>query len=111
MQHVQKPDKQPYDRRGQQMSEIGPTGSTNSPQAVVYDFTRERRRIEAERSAPADRTGFTDEARELARARQAVDETSDVRAERVAALKKQIESGQYNPDPHEVAKKILERGL
>jgi negative regulator of flagellin synthesis FlgM len=79
---------------------------------VVYDFSRAKARLAAKTSAgPADRTGFTDEARELARARESVSEAPDVRADRVEALKAQIARGDYKPDPEEIAKKILERGL
>jgi len=40
-----------------------------------------------------------------------VEAAPDVRTERVRALQQQIRNGSYNPDPREVAKQILERGL
>jgi flagellar biosynthesis anti-sigma factor FlgM len=40
-----------------------------------------------------------------------VEESPEVRAERVAALKAQIANGTYNPDPREVARKLVERGF
>jgi flagellar biosynthesis anti-sigma factor FlgM len=35
----------------------------------------------------------------------------DVRAERVRELKKQIAEGTYEPDPREIARKLLESGF
>ncbi len=55
--------------------------------------------------------GFTDEARELSRARAAVEGAPEVRQAKVEQLKRQVAGGEYNPDPREVAAKILERGF
>jgi negative regulator of flagellin synthesis FlgM len=95
------------------MADIGRTSRPSGTGAVIYDITRARPRAAAPEAAgvPADTAGFTEGARELARAHEAAKAAPDVRAERVRALKQQIENGQYNPDPREVARKILERGL
>lgn len=94
------------------MADIGPTSGAGNTPAVIYDFARGRERVEAHRrEAATDRSGFTDEARELARARREVDAAGDMRQERVRALKKQIENGEYVPDARDVARKILDRGL
>ncbi|MBI2765845.1 MAG: flagellar biosynthesis anti-sigma factor FlgM [Chloroflexi bacterium] len=96
------------------MADIGRTPRPAGTGAVIYDISQARARAAAapaEASAPADSAGFTESAQELARAHEAVKASPGVRAERVKALKQQIESGKYNPDPREVARKILERGL
>ncbi|MEP6870734.1 MAG: flagellar biosynthesis anti-sigma factor FlgM, partial [Anaerolineaceae bacterium] len=48
---------------------------------------------------------------ELNRALEIVDKAREVRADRVAALREQIAKGTYSPDPLEVAREILKRGL
>jgi flagellar biosynthesis anti-sigma factor FlgM len=40
-----------------------------------------------------------------------VESSEEVRAERVAALRAQIANGTYNPDPREIAKRLVERGF
>lgn len=94
------------------MTEIGPPSGAGNTPAVIYDFSGARARIEANRrQQAADTTGFTPEARELSRARAAVDATPEVRQAKVDALKHQIANGGYTPDPREVAAKILDQGL
>ena len=93
------------------MSEVRKTSSTG---AVVHDIGVARaRRAAATATAtpPSDETGISDGARELSRAREAVEQSSGERLDRVQELRQQIARGEYNPDPREVAKKILERGL
>lgn len=96
------------------MSDIRKTSAPSGAPAVVYDLAKER----AERAAVSntahpnrDSSGISASARELSRARAAVESADDVRQERIQALREQIARGEYNPDPREVAKKILERGL
>lgn len=85
---------------------------TSGSRAVIYDFSGARERAaSATAEQPADASGISANARELSRAHTAVEHTADVRAERVAELRAQIARGDYNPDPREVARKILERGL
>ncbi|MCC7364555.1 MAG: flagellar biosynthesis anti-sigma factor FlgM [Dehalococcoidia bacterium] len=92
------------------MSEIR---KTSGSRAVVYDIAKARERKEATATAaqPADATGISEGARELSRAREAVQQAPSERAERIQQLREQIARGEYNPDPREVAKRILERGL
>jgi flagellar biosynthesis anti-sigma factor FlgM len=47
----------------------------------------------------------------MANTLHAVLEVDEVRAERVAALRAQIQNGTYFPDPRKIAKKLLEHGL
>jgi flagellar biosynthesis anti-sigma factor FlgM len=57
---------------------------------------------------PADTLEISSKARELARARQAVDAAPEVRSEKVAAIKKSVEDGTYSVSPHLLARKLLE---
>ncbi|MCK9518528.1 MAG: flagellar biosynthesis anti-sigma factor FlgM [Dehalococcoidia bacterium] len=84
---------------------------TSGSRAVIYDLSSARARSTSATADPADKSGISDDARELSRARGAVDQAQDVRAERVAALRAQIARGEYRADPREVARKILERGI
>ena len=56
----------------------------------------------------SDSLEISDRSRELARARQAVDAAPDVRADRVAEIKKRIEDGTYSVSPELLAHKLLE---
>lgn len=85
---------------------------TSSTRPVIYDLASARERTAAPvQDQPVDEAGFSEEARTLARARAAVEQAPDVRAERVAELRAQIARGEYRPDPAEIARKIIERGL
>lgn len=91
------------------MSDVKKTSRTSG---VIHEFGRGPRAVVAEtRPAPADAAGITGEARELARALHAVEGSAEVRAERVRALRAQIAEGTYNPDPREIARKMIERGF
>jgi flagellar biosynthesis anti-sigma factor FlgM len=57
--------------------------------------------------AASDTVEISSESRALARARQAVDAAPDVRADRVAEIKKRIEDGTYSVSPDLLAKKML----
>lgn len=57
---------------------------------------------------PSDTVEISDRSRELARARQAVDAAPDVRADKVAEIKKRIEDGTYSVSPHLLAQKLLD---
>lgn len=91
------------------MSDVKKTSRTSG---VVHEFGRSPRAVVAEtRPAPSDAAGITGEARELGRALHAVEASAEVRAERVRALRAQIAEGTYNPDPREIARKMIERGF
>ena len=94
------------------MADVGRTRTTGVTGAVVYDFSRaQARRAASATATPADTAGISEDARELSRAREAVEAAPDVRADRVRSLQQQIRNGNYNPDPREVAKRIMEHGL
>jgi flagellar biosynthesis anti-sigma factor FlgM len=58
-----------------------------------------------------DRAGITEDARELARGLEAVRSGAEVRELRIAALRKAIAEGHYQPDPREIARALVERGF
>ncbi len=94
------------------MAGVRKTSGAGAARGVVYDLAGARQRLAP--TAPierADSAGITAEARTLARAVAAVDEASDIRAARVRALRAQIQNGTYNPDPAEIARKLVERGF
>jgi len=62
----------------------------------------------AAKAGKADSVEISEQARELARAQQAVEAAPDVRADKVAELKKQIEEGTYNVPAEALADKLLE---
>lgn len=59
--------------------------------------------------AASDQVSLSAEARALAQARKAVDGAPDVREDRIAAIKQQIENGTYNVSPEALAKSILQK--
>jgi flagellar biosynthesis anti-sigma factor FlgM len=90
------------------MSHLRKTPGTSSTRGVVYDLAERRRRMKSVDGGPPG-AGEAD-ASDLQRP-GAVDAPPELRAERVARLKAQIADGTYNPDPMEVARKLLERGF
>jgi len=56
----------------------------------------------------ADSVEISERARELARAQQAVEAAPDVRADKVAELKQQIEAGTYDVPAEALADKLLD---
>lgn len=95
------------------MASVRRTSSAARVRGVVTEFPAgsERARPASATSRDQDRVEATEAARELSAAREKVEATPEVRAERVRRLKEQIARGEYKPDPREVARKILEHGL
>lgn len=94
------------------MAGVRKTSGTGAPRGVVHDLAGARQRVmPAAAVEPVDSAGITPRARTLARALEAVEESSEVRAERVRALRAQIQNGTYNPDPREIARRLVERGF
>jgi len=66
-------------------------------------------KADTERTRQAsDSVEISDRSRELARARQAVDDAPEVRADKVADIKKRIEDGTYTVSPQMLARKLME---
>lgn len=58
--------------------------------------------------AATDQVALSQRAEEVKAARAALAATPEIRHERVAELKAEIESGEYKVDPHKVAERILD---
>lgn len=58
---------------------------------------------------PSDRVRLSDDARRISHFVKLAKALPDGRAERVARLRDAVARGEYNPDPQEVAQKIIER--
>jgi negative regulator of flagellin synthesis FlgM len=94
------------------MSEVQKSSATPRTPGVVYDFAKAQPIEPQPAAAPVpDSISLTSEAKERARVQKAVEAAPEVRQERVDELRQQIEDGTYNPDPREVAKSIMKRGL
>lgn len=94
------------------MAGVRKTSGSSAPRGAVYDFAKARANAATiERTGPGDTAGITSEARELSSALRAVEESEEVRAAKVASLRAQIASGTYNPDPREIARRMVERGF
>lgn len=94
------------------MAGVRKTTETGEARGVVYQLHGARVKVAPpEPASDADSAGITDAGRELVRANAAVEAAAEVRSKRVRALKEKIARGEYNPDPREVARELLERGF
>lgn len=74
----------------------------------VYKSKRATKAYGGSSIAPAkDDVSFSEIAKDLAIAKKAIDNTPDVRMEKVDDLKAQIEAGQYNISASQVANRLL----
>ncbi len=75
------------------------------------DGIKKARKIETPKeqagSPPKDKVEFSAVLQEVNRAREAAGMTGSSRAEKIEALKAQIASGNYRPDPEKVAESLL----
>jgi negative regulator of flagellin synthesis FlgM len=62
---------------------------------------------QAGKAGPADKIDISAEGKEVAEIMSAMDQMPDIRTDKVNAVKKAIESGNYNIDPLKIAGKIL----
>jgi len=72
------------------------------------DRTSGETQQKTEVQGPSDTVEISDEARELARARQAVDAAPEVRSDKVASIRKRIQDGTYSVSPELLARKLLD---
>jgi len=94
------------DRINQHQNDPAVTGPSASRRS---ERSAENQPKDQERVRPAsDSVEISDLSRELSKARQAVDAAPDVRADKVAAIKKRIEDGTYSVSPELLARKLLE---
>mgnify|MGYP001351551367 CR=1 FL=1 len=59
-------------------------------------------------ATPTDRVELSAGSQEVQRMRELLDQTPDVRLDRVQALKEQIARGEYTVDPHRLADRMME---
>ena len=64
-----------------------------------------------ESSSTGDRVSVSEDAKLVAEAAKRAAESPDVRVDRVEALKAQVQSGNYTPDPRKIAQKLVDGEL
>lgn len=95
------------------MAEAPNSSDGPAARSVVYNLDEKRR----ERSAASDAAVPPDPGKEAEAAgplpptRGSPDSSREARAEKIADLKARIASGQYKPDPEEIAREMLKRGF
>ena len=62
-------------------------------------------------TASGDRVSVSSDAKLVAEAAQQAADSPDVRSDRVEALKAQVQAGDYKPNPHQIAAKMVESDL
>lgn len=88
--------KQSYDQTRLTRGESGTTPTVGSGSGT-----------EATQTTSADRVTLSDNARLVSQAATEALGTSDIRADKVASLKAQVEAGTYQPDSKKIAEKLL----
>jgi len=85
------------------------TGNQVNPVAQVYlSKTKSVRAVEGTDAAkPADKIELSTDAEAIETARKVIAEMPDVRADKVEALRKQIQDGTYQVSPESIADKML----
>lgn len=68
-----------------------------------------RRAPSADRTSTTDHAALSEEARLLSHARQALEETPDVREEKVTALRQQVQDGTYQVPMEKLASLLVKR--
>ena len=89
------------------MSTVGPSRGTEPSPGVIYNLAQAHQKKAENAAAPSDLAGITPAGQELSRANAIVAAMRDARTERVESLKKRIETGQYEPDPSAIARRLL----
>ena len=62
-------------------------------------------------ASSADKVNLSSQAKETEKARKVIDAQSDIREEKVSALKKSVEEGKYSVDGDTIASNIIESAL
>lgn len=75
-------------------------------QKVVKPETKDASKT-ASKTSPSDRVDISSRAREIAEIMSMLSQMPEVREEKVAAIKKAIESGNYTINPAKIAESIL----
>ena len=91
------------------LGKLGPYDQTKIDKATE-DSARARKEQAAAKAA-GDRISLSDEAKLRTEALGAAQAAPDVRRERVAAIKAQVESGEYQINTRKIAQKMVEEDL
>ena len=96
--------------------QIRPDGGQISPLSVYRKQTELAQQEKPREAAAApesrgDRVSLSDDARIMAEAKRTAQETSDIRQDKVAELKAQVESGTYTVDSRKVAAAMLREDM
>ncbi|WP_027185729.1 flagellar biosynthesis anti-sigma factor FlgM [Desulfovibrio inopinatus] len=83
--------------------EIAETGQTDS--------ARSKKSAKRAPSSSSDKVNFSDEAKLFATSVRTAQNASGTRADKVAALKAQVEAGTYQPDSRKTAENMLAQDL
>lgn len=97
------------DRIGQRQNDPAVSGqyATRRTDRIANDGQSKTDPSQVGTSSSGDSVEISAESRTLSRARQAVDSAPDVRADKVAEIKKRIEDGTYSVSPEALAQKLL----
>lgn len=76
-------------------------------QKLAKPEAKEAAQTTAAKSSSSDRIDISSRAREIAELMSALSQMPDVRAEKVAEIKKAIEAGNYDINPAKIAESIL----
>jgi negative regulator of flagellin synthesis FlgM len=77
--------------------------------AGLYQPARAKRTKDVQSVGGKDEVQISQAGRDFQIAKQAVKESSDVREEKVAQMKAQVNSGEYKVDPGDFDKKLLDK--
>ena len=75
------------------------------------EAAKAKARSRSETTASGDRVSVSSDAKLVAEAAKEAMDSSDVRVDRVEALKTQVQSGNYKPDSRQIAAKLLENDM
>lgn len=80
----------------------------NKIQDLVKSSPADKKQQAEKTGGEDDRISLSGKAREIAELRKLIEQLPDVRTDKVEAIKKALDSGNYNIDSLKVAEKILE---
>lgn len=89
------------------LSNIFPQIKTDKVQVKKARETSQSEPTQSEPATGKDRVELSSSSVDVQKIHEILQQTPDVRADRVRALKQQIENGEYNVDPYKVADHML----
>jgi negative regulator of flagellin synthesis FlgM len=92
-------------QQSNRMSDINPADSSNQAEKQ-----RLSQKVE-DKSLSPDKVELSAQSKEMQKIHEVLQTTPDVRAEKVAALKKRIEEGQYEVDSEALAEKMIKESI